>query len=201
MPPSPSLALSTGQVADLLGAHLGQTVRPDTVLRLVQAGAFPNIGPGRSIRVPFADVQKFIATTRPVTPRQWPVADLFRVSLLPLHDDPIHDINGMLLRTQAGADYHPVPLISNLARDRAFVGVWDVADATANRAKASRATLFGTTKGYIHPYYVRQIIDWRRDHQTGRIWWETAPADPSVMHFVGTGVWMPVKPGRESDWA
>lgn len=173
----------------------------DYRFRLVQAGAFPNVGPGRSIRVELADVQQFIATTRRVDPHQWPANDLFRVSLLPLHDDPMHDITGTLLRTQAGADYHPVPPISNSARDRAFLGVWDVADATANRAKSTSATLFGTTKGYIHPFYVRQIIDWRRDHQSGRIWWKTIPADPSVMQFVGTGLWMPVKPGRESDWA
>lgn len=91
--------------------------------------------------------------------------------------------------------------MNNATRNDAFVGVWDVASATANHATAVGAVLFGTTKGYIHPYYVRTITGWHRDAQTGRIWWDTSPADPAVTAFVGSGLWMPVKPARESDWA
>lgn len=89
--------------------------------------------------------------------------------------DAIYDAAGTLLRTHAGADYHHPPTANNATRNNAFVGVWDVADATASHATAVGAVLFGTTKGYIHPYYVRTITGWHRDGQTGRIWWETIP--------------------------
>jgi hypothetical protein len=197
------VALSTTQVAEILGdAFARPSISPKIVKTLVEAGAFTDIGPGRSIRIDSSEVDDFVARTRPVKREDWPAHwPIFRVSLLGLHDDPIHDATGALLRRHAGADYRGRSGLSAANLELAWTGVWAVSDATAEEAVTREAILTGTTKGYISPRYVGQIVGFRRDWQSGRIWWETKPAPDQIRAFVGTGLWMPVKPGRESDWA
>ncbi|WP_068492285.1 hypothetical protein [Pseudoclavibacter helvolus] len=195
--------LSTEQTAEELNDAFGLTsITAAKVLALVRTGALTDLGPGRSVRVDMAQVHAFTASLRLVTPGEWPGDHpLFRVSLIELREDEIRDDNGVVLRTHAGVDYSNTLAVPQTARELAWTGVWEVSDTTAQRAIAERAVLFGTTKGYINPSYVRTIVGTRRTPDGSRIWWETAPAPAEVIQFVGSGLWMPVKPGRESDWA
>jgi len=181
-----------------------QNITPEKVWHLVGTGVFTDVSPTRSVRIDLDEVLAMTADTRVATPDQWPHQPLFRVSLTKLRPAAIPDPknpNGAPLRTHAGADYANNHGLSALMRERAWTGVWEVSDATIEQAVEKRAILFGTTKGYIHPDYVRTIVGAHRDENVRRVWWETEPAPASVRAFVGTGLWMDVQAGRESHWA
>ncbi|WP_454148865.1 hypothetical protein [Microbacterium lacticum] len=199
------VSVSTAQVASLLNSAFGkQNITPEKVWHLVGTGVFTDVSPTRSVRIDLDEVLAMTAATCVVTPDQWPHRPLFRVSLTKLRHAAIPDPknpNGAPLRTHAGADYANTHGLSALMRERAWTGVWEVSDATIEQAVEKRAILFGTTKGYIHPDYVRTIVGAHRDENVRRVWWETEPAPASVRAFVGTGLWMDVQAGRESHWA
>lgn len=199
------VGVSTAQVASLLNSAFGkQNITPEKVWHLVGTGVFTNVSASRSVRINLDEVFALIAATRVVTPDQWPHQPLFRVSLTKLRPAAIPNAeneSGDPLRTHAGADYANVYGLSPLMRERAWTGVWEVSDTTIEQAIEKRAILFGTTKGYIHPDYVRTIVGAYRDKNVRRVWWETEPAPASVSAFVGTGLWMDVQAGRESHWA
>ncbi|WP_454172850.1 hypothetical protein [Microbacterium maritypicum] len=199
------VGVSTAQVASLLNSAFGkQNITHEKVWHLVGTGVFTDVSPTRSVRIDLNEVLAMTAATRVVTPDQWPHQPLFRVSLTKLRPNPIPDPesrNGVLLRTHAGADYANAHGLSPLMRERAWTGVWEVSDATIEQAIEKRAILFGTTKGYIHPDYVRTIVGAHRDKNVRRVWWETEPVPATVRAFVGTGLWMDVQAGRESHWA
>jgi len=193
--------LSTAQVAEALNNAFGtSTIDNRKVLGLVHTGVFADRGSGRSVRIALSDVAEFISRTRPVERDQWPDQwPLFRVSLLELDKDEVRDDQDSVLRTHMGADYSGASDLPPDMRELAWKGMWAVGDETAQRAVDERAVLFGTTKGYIHPDYVAQIVGFRRIG--ARVLWETVPVPKVVANFVGTGLWMPVKAGRISDWA
>lgn len=202
-----TIPLSTQQCADTLGAHLGRTITNRVVLNLTDTGALTDIGPGRSVRVASDELNRFVATTRYVTPDQWPADHpLYRVSLLGLHKDPVRRAptskhpNGKLLREWAGADYANAAGLSPKMRRRAWTGVWPISEVNANRMVAEGAIIFGTTKGYIHPDYVRQVTGYERVEQ-GLVYVKTRPAPAEVTAFVGDGLWMNVAPGSKNAWA
>lgn len=197
------ILISTTQAADELNRAFNLTsITAEKVLALVGAGAFTDLGAGRSVRIDLSEIQAFASRVRVVTPAQWPAMwPIFRVSLLGLREDKIVDANGVVLRTHAGVAYSGGSSISSSMRELAWTGVWEVSAQNIQRAIQTGAVLFGTTKGYVDPNYVRQIVGARRTPSGSRIWWETVPAPAKVKQFVGAGLWMPVKPGRESDWA
>ncbi|WP_104084065.1 helix-turn-helix domain-containing protein [Cryobacterium sp. Y11] len=197
------LKISTTQAADFLNTAFGVTnITDKKTLALVRAGLFANVGSGRSIRIDLAEVEEYATSTRYVASSQWPTAQpIFRVSLLGLREDEIKDQHGIVLRTHAGADYANIYGLTPLMRRRAWTGVWEVSDSTITRAINERALLVGTTKGAVHPEYVRTITGAKRDSTTGRVWWKTKKAPEVINRFVGSGLWMDVKSGRESDWA
>ncbi|MFB6575768.1 hypothetical protein [Kocuria palustris] len=195
--------LSTAQTAEELNQVLGRTsITTKTVQALIETGLFHDRGTGRSKRIDLQEVQDLVQRVRPVEPSDWPSPfSIFRVSLLGLHSDPVVTHHGTVLRQYAGVDYSGRAPISPRDRELAWTGVWAVAEETAQEAVDGGAILFGTTKGYIDPNYVRQIVGYRRTPDGSRLWWDTVPPPASVQQFVGTGLWMPVQPGRESNWA
>lgn len=195
--------LSTEQTAEELNLRLGLTnITAEKVRALVRTKALLNRGTGRSVKIDLGEVQQFTNRVRVVTPSAWPTTSpLFRVSLIQLRDDPIPDHNGTVLRTHAGVDYSGQSNLSRHMQALAWTGVWEVSDGTAQKAIDLNAILFGTTKGYIDPGCVRVIIGVRRTPDGKRLWWETKPAPSTITRFVGDGLWMSVKGGRESDWA
>lgn len=195
--------LSTAQTAEKLNAAFGtRSITAEKVLYLVHTKALHDLGPGRSVKIDEAEIDRFTTRVRPVGREDWPSGhSLFRVSLIELREDPIYDAQGTLLRTHAGVDYSGSSGIPLLQQVLAWTGVWEVSEQTVQRAVQERAILFGTTKGYIDPKYVEMITGARRTPSGDRIWWETTRAPAEILRFVGTGLWMPVKPGRESDWA
>lgn len=196
--------LSTKQVAGELNEAFGLTsITAEKVLELVKTGVFTDVGPGRSVRVEMSEFQGFTQRTRYVTRSQWPAGyELYRVSLIHLRPDPAWDSLTDTMRSHAGVDYSGRLLpLSSTQRELAWTGVWEVADETADAAVRQGAVLFGTTKGYIDPRYFRVVTGYRRTVDGSQLWWTTAPAPAAIAQFVGTGLWMDVKPGRESDWA
>lgn len=195
--------LSTDQVAQMLNERFDRTTIDKRIAKaLVDTHALTDVGPGRSIRVELTELETFIARTRPVTRDQWPEKwPLYRMSLLALREDEAYDQDGVLVRTHAGAHYGDDHGLPDLMWERAWTGLWPVSEENAEEAVEAGAIGFGTTKGYIHPTYVRQIVGHHRHEESGRVWWDTAPAPAEVMDFVGTGLWMSVEPGAESNWA
>jgi hypothetical protein len=193
--------LSTFQVAEMLCDAFGTpSIDGKKVLALTRAGALTDVGPGRSVRVELPEVEDFIERTRFVTREEWPDGwSLFRVSLLDLREDEVRDEQGAVLRTHLGADYAGESGLSPRMLDLAWHGMWEVGDEAVRRALSGKTLLLGTTKGYIHPAYVRCIVGARR--VGSQVVWETDESPREIQDFVGTGLWMPVKQGRVSDWA
>lgn len=198
-----SIALTTQQAAERLGEAVAHpAVAARTVHTLAETGALTDVGPGRSIRVDLDELDRFIRRIRRVDPGDWPSTwPLYRVSLVGLREDEILDEDDAVFRTHAGVNYAGTSQISPQMRERAWLGRWLVSEENVDRAVAEGAILFGTTRGYIDPLYVAQIVGARRNPAGPGIFWEVRPAPASVAEFVGSGLWMPVKPGRENDWA
>lgn len=205
------VALSSTQAIYSLNRHFGVTNITNAKLKaLIETGALTDIGIGRNRKIDSDELDTFMANTRYVKRKKWPTKHLFRVSIVALREDFIHS-NGVMLRQFAGVDYahRTHPHVSGKPRpltptenSLAWEGVWQVSDAAADKAVTKRATLFGTTKGYIGPEQVRTITGWHRTPGTRDLWWETTDPTPEVRAFVGTGLWMDVKnDGRESNWA
>ncbi|TWP33006.1 hypothetical protein [Leekyejoonella antrihumi] len=201
-----SIPLSTSQVAALLREAFDvQNIDAAKVLHLVRARRFTDIGPGRSVRIDSTEVDGFLTDTRHVTRVEWPCELLYRLSLVALHENPIYDQDGHLMRQFAGVDYKKMdpcgrPLLKK-ERRAAWEGVWPVSDRVADLAASKGATLMGTVKGYVGPKQLRTITGWHRDWSCGRVWWETARPRDDVRDFVGTGVWMDVSAGQKNAWA
>lgn len=61
-------------------------------------------------------------------------------------------------------------------------------------------TLLATCKGYVHPAHVRSVVGWRRIEGSSRKYFDTETAPEAVRKVVGTGIWIDVPSGRESDF-
>lgn len=193
------VGISTSQVAELLNnAFDKHNITAEKVLHLVETGLFKNISENRSIRVELKEVESFTKSIRVVNPIDWPISSLFRVSLIGIREDEIKRQDGSILRSHAGADYSGMSGLSPKMLELSWTGIWEVSDTTIEETVKSETILFGTTKGYIDPRYIRKITGAHRDWETGRVWWEVEPASELVMKFIGSGLWMDVDPGRQS---
>ncbi|MBY8855361.1 hypothetical protein K7711_02620 [Nocardia sp. CA2R105] len=192
------IALTTGQVAEelteLLATNDGHpTITGEKVLTLIHAGLFPNVGLGKQFRVDRDKVVALAKATRYVAhPEE--VADLiFRVSVIKYRDSVCHDLDGNVLRTHAGVDYTNPALLGGVE------GVWKLSLHNANRLVAEGGILLATAKGYVHPEHVREVVSWEHVKDTARRYFHTKVASAMVREAVGSGIWIDVPPGRESD--
>lgn len=201
--------ITATQVVNLLNTHLGvNNLTSQKVQALADAGAFTAASADRVRRYDADSVDAFVRSIRYVTPEQWPDKPrLYRVSILALRPNLVRSAHatkkhpgGKVVRTHAGADYANTSGLSPKMRRRAWTGVWSISDATARELVEEGAIVYATTKGYIHPDYVRTVTGYERV-EGGRILLKTSPAPKAVTKFVSTGLWMDVKPGRENDWA
>lgn len=193
---------TTEQAAQLLSNAWQYPISTRTVVILVKAGALTNVGTGRAIRVRLSELEQFANMARRVDPHEWPGdIPLYRVSVIGLREDLVLNPDGSILRTHAGVDYSSAALLTPEMRELAWTGCWNVSDENIEQAIAEQAILFATTRGYISPDYVRQIVGYRRNPSGTGIWWETRPAPEEILDFVSYGLWMPVPRGPENDWA
>ncbi|MGM7648196.1 hypothetical protein ACSVDM_25100 [Nocardia sp. JW2] len=192
------IALTTGQVAEELTGLLATNDRQPSitgakVLTLVDTGLFTDIGPGKQVRVDRDEVVAVANATRYV-PDPEEIADLiFRVSVIKYRDSVCHDLHNNVLRTHAGVDYANPALLGGVE------GVWKLSLHNANRLVAERGNLLATAKGYVHPEHVREVVRWEHVAGTSRRYFHTKMASPKVREAVGSGIWIDVPPGRESD--
>ncbi|WP_010540093.1 hypothetical protein [Dietzia alimentaria] len=192
------IKLSTGQVAEELASLLETksgrpTVTGEKILTLVATGLFKNIGSGKQVRVDRDDVVALASRTRYVSNPAEIAELIFRVSVIESRPDPRRDMHGRPLRSSAGVDYSTPSALGGIE------GVWELSLPTANRLVAERGILLASCKGYIHPSHVREIVRWEQVEDSPRRYFRTAPASATVKKVVGSGLWIDVPPGRESD--
>jgi len=192
------IKLSTGQVAEelagLLETSSGRpTVTGEKILTLVATGLFKHVGSGKQVRVDRDDVVALASRTRYVADPAEIAELIFRVSVIETRPDPCHDLRGNLLRTMAGVDYSTPGSLGGIE------GIWEASLTTANRLVEEGGHLLGTCKGYVHPEHVREIVQWGHVQDSPRRYFHTGPASAKVHEVVGSGLWIDVPPGRESD--
>ena len=193
------ISLTTGQVAleltELLATSEGHpTITGEKVLALVVGmNLFTDIGQGKQVRVDRDEVVAFGRRTRYVADPSEIASLLFRVSVVEMKPDVCHDLRGNILRTDMGVDYARPWLIGGIE------GVWEVSLHHANRLVAEGGHLLGTSKGYVHPEHVREVHRWEHVEGTTRRYFHTGQPAAEVRDAVGTGLWIDVPRGRESD--
>lgn len=192
------IALTTGQVGeeltDLLASNDGHpTITGSKVLALVGANLFTDIGPGKQVRVDRDEVVALAKATRYVANPDEIAGLIFRVSVIQRRPDVCRDLRGRVLRTDAGVDYASPALLGGIE------GVWKLSLHNANRMVAERGNLLATAKGYVHPMHVREVVTWEHIVGSPRRYFHTKAASKKVRKGVGSGIWIDVPPGRESD--
>ncbi len=191
------LKLTTAQTAselmDLLSNQDGHPVITATkVLTLTRMHLLTDLGPGKQVRIDRDEVVALAAVTRYLAdPAE--IGDLIlRVSVIEPRPDVRYDLQGNPLRTDAGADY------SNPIQLGGVEGVWEVSQENADRLVDEKGLLLATSKGYVHPQHVREIVGWDAVANTARRYFHTKRAPKSARKVIGTGLWIDVPAGRES---
>ncbi|WP_347956054.1 hypothetical protein [Gordonia aichiensis] len=192
------IELTTGQVASeltqlLANADGAPTITSAKVLTLIKAGLFDNHGQGAQYRIDRDEVVALANRTRYVVdPAE--IADLvFRVSVIEKRPSVCRDLNDDILRDNAGVDYTKPTNLDGVE------GVWKLSLHNANRLVDEGGILLATSKGYVHPEHVRKVVRWEHVAGTSRRYFRTTEAPEAVRSVIGTGIWIDVPPGRESD--
>lgn len=194
--------LTAAQTADLLTERLATndgtpTITYQKVLAQFQAGLFHNVGQGRQVRFDSDALGVFISKTRYIHDPAEIASEIFRVSVLERQErreEILERGTGKPLSRFMGVDYTAPQLLDGIE------GVWESSDANCDAMVASECTLLATCKGYVHPEHVRSVMDWLRIENGSEKYFRTGPASDAVKKIVGTGLWIDVPPGRQSDF-
>lgn len=200
--------LTTTQSAEFLTERLAingsaPTITGKKVLAQVKAGLFTNVGLGKQVRIDSDALSDFAQKTRYVQDPKEIDDEVFRVSVLERQErtdekgrkDPILERGTKnVLSDFMGVDYTNPQLLDGIE------GVWDPNDINCAFMAATQCTFLATCKGYVHPDHVRSVIDWVRIEGSSRKYFLTAIASEAVRKVVGTGLWIDVPSGRESDF-
>lgn len=194
--------LTTTQSAEFLTEQLATnggtpTITSKKVHAQVQAGLFNKVRDGKQVRIDSDDLLAFAQKTRYVQDPAEIDSEVFRVSLLEWQkrDEGILERGTKnVLGRFTGVDY------TNPQRLDGIEGAWHASDVNCEFMVATNCTFLATCKGYVHPEHVRTVINWHRIDGSSRKYFVTAPAPESVRRVVGTGLWIDVPPGRESDF-
>lgn len=195
-------ALTTNQAASFLTDQLttggtAPTITDKKVLAQVRAGLFPSVGDGRQVRIDSDVLAAFARKTRYVQDPEEIDREVFRVSVLERQERNgavLDRATGALLSELMGVDYTKPQDIDGVE------GVWELSEVNCERMIDTACTLLATCKGYVHPDHVRSVIGWRRIEGSSRKYFDTTVARANVRGVVGTGIWIDVPPGRESDF-
>ncbi|MET3959796.1 hypothetical protein ABIE52_006731 [Rhodococcus sp. OAS809] len=194
--------LTTTQAAEFLSEQLAvngytPSITEKKVHAQVKAGLFINVGAGKQVRIDSDALLAFTQKTRYIQNPEEIDSEIFRVSVLERQErsDPILERGTTRqLSDFMGVDYSNPQLLDGIE------GVWEASDINCDFMVASKCTFMATCKGYVHPEHVRTVVDWVRIENSSRKYFRTTLAPEAVRKVVGTGLWIDVPPGRESDF-
>lgn len=195
-------ALSTTQSAQFLTEHLANrdgapTITSKKVFELVKAKCFHDVGAGVQVRIDSDELSARAAKIRYVADPAELGEVVFRVSGVARklrRDHIVERGTAKILSTHMGVDYAQPHQLDGIE------GVWSVSDVNCRRMVDTTGLLVATCKGYVHPEHVRSVMDWTRIEGSKRKHFHTTAAPETVKQIVGTGIWIDVPPGRESDF-
>lgn len=194
--------LTTTQAAEFLAEQLATggsapTITSKKIHAQVQAGLFETAGNGKQVRIDSDDLLAFAQKTRYVQDPSEIDSEVFRVSVLRWQERAeaiLERGTSNTLSKFMGVDY------TNPQQLEGIEGVWQASDTNCEMMTATRCTFLATCKGFVHPHHVRTVIGWHRIDGSSRKYFVTTPAPEVVKKVVGTGLWIDVPPGRESDF-
>lgn len=195
-------ALTTSQAAAFLTDQLATggeapSITDKKVLAQANAGLFPTVGDGKQVRIDSDALAAFCRKTRYVKDPEEIDAEVFRVSVLRWQERTgvVADREtGVLLSEFEGVDYSRPQVTEGIE------GVWQLSDINCDFMVGTTCTFLATCKGYVHPEHVRSVVGWHRVKGSSRKYFDTTLAREAVRNVVGTGIWIDVPPGRESDF-
>lgn len=130
---------------------------------------------------------------------------VYKVSVLPrprvFHEDgswgwepnPVHGVDGRLLRDQMGVDYSENPLGRTALGG--FEGVWPISAKNADALAQNGGLLLASCKGYVGPAKIRTVVDHLPVDGSTRRYLVTQPVPAEVEDFLGLGLWIDGKGG------
>lgn len=194
--------LTTTQSAEFLTEQLATngsapSITDKKVLAQVKAGLFADVGDGKQVRIDSDALLAFAQRTRYVQDPEEIDSEVFRVSVLARQEreeEILERGTKATLSRFMGVDYTNPQLLDGLE------GVWEASDTNCEFMVATKCTFLATCKGYVHPEHVRSVIDWARIEDSSRKYFRTALVSEAVRRVVGTGLWIDVPSGRESDF-